>query len=577
MIVTLLKLGLLLLSYLGYWEFFRGRCRMNVYFAPAFTIAAQFAVMFLPGLLNFLPEAVWALYLGGFVLLIDALRREKLGFVRHYINWGYALLFLALAVMALAFRGKIVTWFDNFTHWAVAVKNMLAADRFPTFAQEAVTFTTYPLGSTAMIYYFCRFTSSEEDFWMLAQGFMLLCMLLPMFACGKKNGFISAIFLALMGNFLLCYNIPLTELLVDTLLPLAGAAMLLFLHRECLREEAPLSAYFALPILFWVMNIKNAGLLLVVTGVGLLLWYSKKQGRETKPVIVTALILLSGYFLWERHCDYVFYNNTISQHEISLDYFSIHLGEKTLADAWQIICLTAQAMVFRRELLYVLGLLAVLWVLTWLLAPQRKKQLRDLTAFLGISFVVYAVSLMAMYISSMSLMAALELQSIDRYIRIWEILAFYLMAVYAAALMTGVRQERLVSLLLTAAMACVWVGYYGGVRTIAQPQYYGTEARYDPAERLRYEAPIAEYGVQPGYAYLICAEDNVLWYPAFLWAYHLDSNDIMQIKVTEEAQLDIEKNYDYVVILDEDNPVIEGWVEKAYPDQAGRTVIQCFK
>ena len=115
-IMTLLKLGLLLVSYFGWWEFFRGRCRMNVYFAPAFTLAAQFTVLFLPGLLNFLPEAAWALYLGGFVLLADALRRENLGFVKNYVNWGYALFFVALAVLALTFRGKVVTWFDNFTH-----------------------------------------------------------------------------------------------------------------------------------------------------------------------------------------------------------------------------------------------------------------------------------------------------------------------------------------------------------------------------------------------------------------------------------------------------------------------------
>lgn len=572
MIVTLLKLGLLLLSYLGYWEFFRGRCRMNVYFVPAFTVAAQFTVMFLPGLLNFLPEAVWLLYLGGFVLLLDALRREKLGFVRHYINWGYGLLFLALVVMALAFRGRIVTWFDNFTHWAVAVKNMLSADRFPTFAQEAVTFNTYPLGSTAMIYYFCRFTSPEEDFWMLAQGFLMLCMVLPMFACGKKNGILTAAFLALAGNFLLCYNIPLTELLVDTLLPLAGAAMLLFLHRECMREAEPLPiCYFALPFLFWVMNIKNAGLLFVFAGAAMLLWHCKKQGKELKGVAVTALVLLAGYFLWDRHCDYVFYNNTISQHEISLDYFSLHLGEKTLADAWQISCLVARAMVSRRELAVLLGVLAVLWVLTWLLAPERKKGLWALTAFLAAFFLVYGISLMAMYISSMALEAALELQSIDRYIRIWEIMALYLLAVYAAALMGSVRQERLVSLLLTVGMAWVWVGYYGGIRSIAQPGYS------DTATRLRYEVPIAEYGVQPGYSYLICADNDRDQFPAFLWAYHLDSNRTLQIKVTEEAQLAVEKHYDYVVILDQDNPVIEQWVEKTYPDQAGRTVIQCFK
>ena len=49
------------------------------------------------------------------------------------------------------------------------------------------------------------------------------------------------------------------------------------------------------------------------------------------------------------------------------------------------------------------------------------------------------------------------------------------------------------------------------------------------------------------------------------------------MKVTDKSQMAVEKNYDYVVILDAGNPVIEAWVEENYPEQAGRTVIQCFK
>lgn len=567
---TLVKLALMLVSYFGWWEFFRGRCRVNVYFAPLLTLSVHFTVMFLPGLLNFLPEAAWLLYFGGFLLLLDGLRREKLGLVRHYVNWGYILFFLALAVMALAFRGKVVTWFDNFTHWATVVKNMIAAERFPTFAQEAVGFHTYPLGSATLIWYFSRITSDQEDFWMLAQGFMLLCTLLPMFAFGKKNSLLSAIFLALAGNFLLCYNIPLTELLVDTLLPLAGTAMLLFLHRECLREEQPLNLWYALPVLFWVMNIKNAGTLFVLAGMLILLLRMKKQGRNLKPLLHMALVLLAGYLLWERHCDYVFYNS-VSQHEISLEYFLGKLGEKNLADVGTIALLLVKAMVLRRELTVLLGALAVAGMLTWLMVPRKGKQLGELTVFLMASFVVYGVSLLAMYVFSMSREAALELQSDDRYIRIWEMMAYYLLAAYTLDLMPMIRKERLVSIALTAAMVVLWLGYYGMPMTIAHDQGNSSAVRHS------YEQLIWDYGIERGRSYLFCAENDNYWYPAFLWGYHLDSNRILQMKVTDESQMAVEKNYDYVVILDAGNPVIEAWVEENYPEQAGRTVIQCFK
>lgn len=570
MIVTLLKLGLLLLSYLGWWEFFRGRCRMNVYFVPAFTIAAQFTVLFLPGLLNFLPEAAWALYLGGFLLLADALRREKLGFAKHYVNFGYLIFFAFLAVLALTFRGRVLTWFDNFTHWATAVKNMLSADRFPTFAQSAVTFQTYPLGGTAMIWYFSRFTSDQEDFWMLAQGFMMLCMLLPLFAWGKK-GPLSALFLAAAGNFLLCYNTPLTDLLVDTLLPLAGTALLLLLHRECLRKEDPLDIRYFIVFAFWVMNIKNAGTLYVLAGLVIALWRLKKGGASLRPLLLGALLLLAGWMLWERHCDYVFYNNAISQHEISLEYFQVHLGEKTPGDMLTIIGLVARDMVLRRELLWVWTAAAVLGLATWVLAPEKKRDFSCLILFFLVSFLVYAISLMAMYVTSMSLEAALELQSADRYFRIWEITAFFLLAVYGIALTEHLSHAAPVSLALTAATVLLTFGCYGSF------QHIGQVRNYELQRRIRAEAPIDEYGVAPGYSYLICDQDERVWFPAFFWMYRMDTNQVAQVRVTGDELTELEKHYDYIVILDEGNPAIEAWVADTYPEQAGKTVIQCFK
>ena len=571
MILTLLKLGLLLVSYFGWWEFFRSRCRMNVYFVPAFTIAAQFTVLFLPGLLNFLPEAAWMLYLGGFVLLADGLKREKLGFVKHYINWGYLLLFAVLAVMALMFRGKVVTWLDNFTHWATAVKNMLAVDQFPSFAREAVTFNTYPLGSTTMIWYFCRFTSPEEDFWMLAQGFLLLCAILPLFAYNRKKGILPVLFLVLTGNFLLCYNIPLTELLVDTLLPLAGTAAILFVSHECLREEEPLDPWFALPMLLWVMNIKNAGMLFLVAGLLILLAGMKKRNQSLKPLALMTLVLLTSYFLWERHCDYLFYQNTVSQHEISLEYFKMRLSDKSLGDCVQIGLLLLKTMILRRELVAVLGLLALLWVLVWTLVPEQKKQLMKLSGFLGGMFGVYAVSLIAMYISSMSLEGAMELQSADRYIRIWEIAAVYLMAACGVSLTDRAQHPRILGLALAAGMVCAWLGVFGNARTILDCP------SYELHKRVPSETVISDYGMQSGMSYLLCAEEDVILFERFFFMYKMDSNRVHQIKVEEESQMAVEKYYDYVVILDENNPVIESWVAKTYPDQLGKQVIQCFK
>ena len=53
---TLLQLGMFVLSNLGYWEYFREKHKINVYFVPLFTIAVQFCVLFAAGILNCLKE-----------------------------------------------------------------------------------------------------------------------------------------------------------------------------------------------------------------------------------------------------------------------------------------------------------------------------------------------------------------------------------------------------------------------------------------------------------------------------------------------------------------------------------------
>lgn len=91
MVVKIIKLGLLMLSNLGYWEFFRSKSKLNVYFLPAFTIAAQFLVLFAAGLTNLLAEGAYAIYFLGLALFLAALGREKGALLKPYRNWGYGL------------------------------------------------------------------------------------------------------------------------------------------------------------------------------------------------------------------------------------------------------------------------------------------------------------------------------------------------------------------------------------------------------------------------------------------------------------------------------------------------------
>lgn len=567
------KLILLMLSNLGYWDYFRKRWGIPLYFAPAFTLAAQFSALFLPGLLNFLPEASYCLYFGGLFLLARALYREKTGAIAPYLNWGYVLFGGMLLAIAFTVNNQVLAWFDNFTHWGVVVKNMLEADRFPTFAQPAVGFMDYPLGASAMIYYFCRMTGTGEGIQMLAQGYAILCMILPVFAFGEKKSWFCPVFFMILMNLLLCYNIPVTELLVDTLLPLTAGCLFLFLYwlyREMPQAQKPNRFWLAMPMLFFTMNVKSSGILFVFIALVLLLLYCKKEKMELKPVLQGILVLLIGFFLWERHCDYVFRHAAGGQHAISVEYFQMRLAERSLADMLEIFRRVCFFVFTRKELLWLGGILALLALVTvWLNPNWRGRYLRMLELSVGL-YVIYSLSLAGMYMFSMGLEAARNLESIDRYIKSVDVLLYLLLCAYTFALLAKSPKRTLgAQCLLLAAI----IGLWGATENFQLV----TQTRNDPHRRLAVETVLEEYGVAKGFSCLVCDEEDVTKFSAFVCRFFLDTDQVQQIRVTDPSQLENAANYDYVIILDSDNPVIESWVAEHYPEQSGKQVIQDIK
>lgn len=572
MVETLLKLGIFMLSNFGYWEFFRHKCKIGVYYLPAFTIAAQFMVLFAAGLLNLLGQAATVMYLFGLLLFAAALRREKKALLLPYLNWGYGVLVIATGMILLAVKGKEFATYDNFSHWAIVVKTMLNADRFPNFMDSAIQFQSYPLGASAYIYYFCKMIYSGESMQMLAQAFMMLCMMLPWFAILKKNSAAGTLFLVLMANFLLCYNVEIYDLPVDTLLPLAGMAAMLFLYRECLEKPDSQTnhIYCAIPFLCLLSQIKSSGVFFVAAAAVLLLVTIKKKEDILPHCAVCASPLVMMY-LWSRHCDYVFTNASTSKHSIDLENYSIVFGEKGAEDIRMIIKGVLEYAVSRRELIFLVLWIAVLGILAF--AAQRsvpKTYVKFVAGVLGI-YAVYTVGLIGMYLFSMPLAEAFG--SMERYMKTIDIAVYYLIVCYALFLVSKFDRQRMraaVSALLVLLMIGTWRIYFGGF--VSALQQNDTQSLTYKGKRDALQTLLEEYDVPLCRSYFLCIPEYSS-YEYYVCQYLMDSTDIYNPKITEAAQMESAQYYEYAVILDEGNPIIEQWLQENYPDQAEERVI----
>lgn len=572
---TILKLGLFVLSNLGYWEYFREKHKISQYFAPLFTLAVQFSVLFAAGIFNGLEEITFVLYGLGLLLCLRYLYQTKLRFLLRYCDWGYVYFAAAVAVAGISVFGCRFAHIDNFTHWATVVRSMLYTNRFPCFKDAVVTFTTYPLGTAAYIYYFCRLTSDAEWVQMLAQGYMIICAILPVFAYAGKNKLPSAVLIGIMTLLLMQYNVRLTDLRVDTVMPLAGVAAMVFAYEYCVsgKRETPLSLYYVFPMLLWAMNIKHAAMLYVVIVMILLLPEAKLNGKRKKEWLILGGALLLARQIWSMHCDYVYYEESAGMHSMSADWFRYVLGDKTPEDVLQITRNFVSYVTVGRNYFWLLAWLAVLAVLVlWLGGEQKKRYAALLGGAVGL-YVVYTVGVLGMYIFSMPVWEGLN--GAERYMKSADLVAYYAFALCAVQLLSGTGCRKKSAAAAVAVLILALAGWKIQCGPEPAPDLFcGAE------DRQMVEQPIEEYGLELGQSCLLCISEDMKRslsdIPRYIWRYNLLTDDVDQIVVTELQQLDIEKNYDYVVIFDRDNPVIRQWLLENYPDLAERMVIQHF-
>ena len=262
---SFIKLILFCFSNVGFWEIIRRHSKIHVYFLPSLTIAFQTVLLFFAGLLNFLPEMVLFLYLMGFFGLGCYLYKDRnFSLFKTYMKTGFVFLAIVSGIMLIFLRGKVFASYDNFSHWALVVREMLETNRFPNFTDTIITFTEYPLGSSSYIYYFSKLISPSESIQMMAQVYMMLSCIIPLFVFAKKNVLAATAVILAATNFFFVYNIRTTELLVDTLLPLVGMCGLLFAYFACWKSDEKINYFYAALYVVQLIQIKNSGIFFAV-------------------------------------------------------------------------------------------------------------------------------------------------------------------------------------------------------------------------------------------------------------------------------------------------------------------------
>ena len=516
--------------------------RLRAEFALPVSFAAVGLVMILGGILGFLLPTAWLLLAAGIGLAgMSLFYRESL---RPILTPGVLFFFVCAAFFLLLLYGSRLTHVDNFSHWGAILRLIESGDALPEH-NRLVYFPAYPTGSSLVIYWFVKMSGIHAEwFWAWVQSLLLAACAAPLFCFveGERASRPWCLALTLLTALAcLCGNTDLTDLLVDTLVPMLGlAGVLLCLYgRERLTQlTLPLAILTA-----YLPMVKNSGYFFAGLLLAFALCVGGKGALRWRAFGFMALALLAANRLWSWHVRTAFDNGLGSYHAVSLQNFSKSFGMKSAEDLRTITLALVDALFREGRLVWLaLSLAAVLL----LCHTAKERRLKRLCLALPVIWALYLVSLLGMYFFSMSVGEAGHAAAFDRYYRIITVFSTGYLWVQVCLVLPELRRK---ARLPAAAAACALLLGLCAPR----PEYLLRQSRRmddSLALRIRFDTLIEERKIPPEQGYLVFSSPEHEILSRVMCTYLLHPTITVVCTEPDTMDEDIGRT-DYFIILDD--------------------------
>lgn len=420
-------MGLLLFcSFSGYMLFTRLNLKLQTEFVPVFVFSAIGCTVYFFGLAGFLFPGSVILLAVGVVLSVCCFYR--IIYRKLYSNLRLSLFQLAFLVGSLFFfRVLLISrliHYDNFSHWALVVKQMLSTNAFPDASSLLIDFKNYPLGTSSFIYYFCRFAGNSQPMMLAAQGMLIFSCFYAVFGViTETKRFLLYAFLAAGCSTLSIFNftIRISNLLVDFLLPIYSLVLLVAAYKY--QRDMKKACIIMIPIAGLLMIIKNTGVIYAAVGFLFLLylWIKNREKPIWKSGLMVLLTMIASYIpyaLWSWHVAVAF-RGVENKFAIPAGQIQNVYGGKNPEQVRQIILLFMKSVldITSRPTMGLIGfnIAAVIAGIIGAAVLKKKWNLWKAVIALNVVLIVYYLGILALYIFSMPLDEAIRLAGFERY------------------------------------------------------------------------------------------------------------------------------------------------------------------
>ena len=427
---SILPIIVFFISLIGYAQYIKEK--FSIPYGYGICISASFIIstLWIIGLFFPITLAIYTLWGIGLFLLLYILFKKRFHF-SFVLNWTNFFLAISVPFLCWYILGNRFFFIDDFNHWATMARSILENQALPGPAEELIFFVSYPPGAALWISYFLTIIdSTSEDMYLFAQAVLVLIYLCPLTVSiseKRNDGLVSTIMkgftvviIILLGSVCLLIGAQLLSLCVDGLLAASGIGLMCFIlnYKDSLQKKI----IFSIPLIVSVLSIKDYGLLYSMCAVCFLFVFVRQNGRSSRDNVTLSVVPLATVFvtefLWQTYVSKTFTQYSSAPHSLNITRWCDVFNSRSHEDILIISKLFIQAILGKRTVLLIFGLVATLlfiYCYQHLAKDTRRKKTAEIVVFVLINYTIYLCGLAFVYLFSMEIGGAIRLESYQRY------------------------------------------------------------------------------------------------------------------------------------------------------------------
>ena len=373
---------------------------------------------------------------------IITLKNSYREYKQYIFTNGLLIFFISYCFIIVLTWNKVPIENDEFSHWALIVKNMYYHNTLGVGTDSTVLCKSY-LSGTSIFQAFSTFLNPKYDISIayFSMDIMYISFILPFISTNKfKNMLINYCVLLLFPTILSITYLE-NSLMVDSILGICFALIIFIYFKD---DNTTIFKYIILYILFcYLILIKDFGIVLLLIAYLIIIIYSffyeykhnlKKFIKEKKLLICVILPAILLKFFWQIYLDnnliFSFSTNSSSAIKALIQFITFNLSNYEMQITFNFLISFYTNNLFINHSTGIVCTIIYLILSLIVINKTKSKKFKYILFASFVGLIIYCFFLNISYIGIFDSNEATNLHSFTRYLHTYILGMFYLIIIY---------------------------------------------------------------------------------------------------------------------------------------------------